>query len=104
MAWKGKVRVAFSCMRLRLNPRVKRGVYIRRLESVMVVCDRIASNPDAFEKLQLDALDCMIRAIKACYGIISDVEVEQIEEEIEELKRKEAEHGVLSYRLPEATE
>ncbi|MCW4048328.1 MAG: hypothetical protein NWE89_01195 [Candidatus Bathyarchaeota archaeon] len=95
------VRASFSCRRVRFDPRVKREEYIRRLEAVMRVCDRIAANPDAYEKLQVRALEVMIKAVRACYGLVGDVEVEMIEQEVEELKRKEAEHGILGYKLPD---
>lgn len=98
-----RVWVGFTCRRVRVDPERKREEYIARLEAVMDYCDRVASDPGGFEGLQVRALDVMIRAVRVCYGLVSDLEVGLLEGEVEELKRREAElRGGLGYGLPES--
>ena len=53
----------------------------------MAECDRIASDPEGYEEIQVKAMAVLIRAVRVCYDIITDVEVEMIEAEAEEVKR-----------------
>jgi len=86
-----RVWVGFSCRRARIDPGRKREELVGRLEEVMRVCDRVAADPGGFEEVQLRALDVMIRAVRACYGMVADVEVDGLEGQVEELKAREAE-------------
>ena len=54
----------------------------------MQECDRILSDPEGYEELQVKAMAILIRAIKVCYDLVSDAEVEQLEEAVEDLKRR----------------
>ena len=83
--------VGFSCRRARVDPGRKREELIGRLEAVMEVCDRVADEPGGFEEVQLRALDIIVRAVRACYGMVADVEVDGLEGQVEELKAREAE-------------
>ena len=97
-----RVWVGFTCRRVRVDPERKREEYIGRLEAVMEYCDGVASDPSGYEAIQMRALDVMIRAVRVCYGLVSDLEVGLLEGEVEELKRREAElRGGLGYSLPE---
>ena len=92
-----------TCRRVRFDPAERRLSYIRRLEAVMDYCDGVASAPGGYDELQLRALGTLIRAVKVCYGLVTDVEVGMLEGQVEELKRREAElRGGLGYGLPEA--
>ena len=73
--------------RVRIDPAEKRRRYIRRLEAVMKECDRIVSDPKGYEELQVKALAVLIRAVKVCYEMVTDAEVEMIEAEAEEIRR-----------------
>ena len=44
-----QVRLSITARRIRIDPIEKRRSYIRRLERLMVECDRIISDPDGFE-------------------------------------------------------
>jgi hypothetical protein len=61
----------------------------------------IISNPKGVEEIQLEAMRVLIRAIKVCYELVSDVEVKMLEEEVEELERKteKAEERTLPYAI-----
>ena len=77
--------------RIRIDPRKKRADYIRRLERLMRECDRIIADPEGYEELQIKAMAVLVRAIVVCYELVSDAQVEQLEEELEEIKRRIAE-------------
>jgi len=51
----------------------------------MRLCDRLASNPEGYEEIQVKAMAVLVRAIQVCYGIVVDVAVEQLEEDVERL-------------------
>jgi len=82
-----RVRLNITARRVRIDPSEKRRSYIRRLEKVMADCDKIASDPQGYEEIQVKAMAVLIRAVRVCYDIITDIEVEMIEAEAEEVKR-----------------
>jgi len=92
-----RVRLSITARRVRINPDRKRHSYIKRLEKVMRQCDGLVADPSGYEEIQVKAMNVLIRAIQVCYGIVLDIEVETLEEEIEELKRRET-------QLKEATD
>jgi len=53
----------------------------------MKTCDAIVADPETPEDVKVKALAVLIRAVKVCYEIVTDVEVEQIEEKAEEIRR-----------------
>ena len=82
-----RVRLSITARRVRIDPAEKRRRYIRRLEDVMRECDRIVSDPKGYEELQVKALAVLIRAVKVCYEMVTDAEVEMIEAQAEEIRR-----------------
>jgi len=54
-------------------------------------CDRIISDPGGFEELQVKAMAILIRSIRVCYELVTDEQVDSLEEEFEALKRRIAE-------------
>jgi len=78
-----------------------------RLERIAQQCDEMISDPRGVEDLQVRAMSVLIRAIKACYGMVVDVEVETLEREVTELEEKERElaekrgEDPLGYEIPE---
>lgn len=57
----------------------------------MKECDRIISDPEGYEEIQVQAMAILIRAIKVCYALVTDEQVEALEKEFEALKRRVAE-------------
>ena len=57
----------------------------------MAECDRIISDPGGFEELQVKAMAILIRSIRVCYELVTDEQVDSLEEEFEALKRRIAE-------------
>jgi len=53
----------------------------------MRTCDRIVADPMTPEEVKVKALAVLIRAVKVCYDIVTDVEVEMIEAEAAEIRR-----------------
>jgi predicted ATP-grasp superfamily ATP-dependent carboligase len=53
----------------------------------MKLCDGIVADPGTPEGVKVKALAVLIRAVKVCYEIVTDVEVELIEEQAEEIRR-----------------
>ncbi|MBN2336724.1 hypothetical protein JXL21_14295 [Candidatus Bathyarchaeota archaeon] len=49
------------------------------------------SDPEGYEEIQVKAMSVLIRAIKVCYGLVLDIEVENLEREVEELEKEERE-------------
>jgi hypothetical protein len=82
-----RVRLQITARRVRIDPGKKRASYIRRLERVMKECDKIVADPESHEELQVKALAVLIRAVQVCYDLVTDVEVEMLEAEVEEIKR-----------------
>jgi hypothetical protein len=87
------IRFSFSTRRVRIEPRKKRENYVKRLEKVMRQCEKIVNDPAGFEDIQLRALGVLIQAIKVCYGIVLDLEVETLEKEVVELEEEKARLG-----------
>lgn len=85
------VRFVITARRVRIDPARKREDYIRRLEALIEGLDRIINAPDGVEKIQLKAMDTMIKAVRMCYYIVRDVDVEKLEDEFEELERQNKE-------------
>ena len=50
-------------------------------------CDKIVAAPESHEELQVRALAVLIRAVQVCYDLVTDVEVEMLERQVEEIKR-----------------
>jgi len=86
-----RVRLSITLRRIRIDPREKRIQYIKRLERLMEECDAIIADPEGYEDIQVQAMGILIRAIRVCYELVTDEQVEQLEEEFERLKRKIAE-------------
>jgi hypothetical protein len=94
------IHVRLSTRRIRINPKEKRVAYINRLELLWDQIDIIISNTDQDEKTRIKAMNTLIRCIQIVYGIVETVEIEQIEEEINEIKKRQAKEGYLGYKLP----
>ena len=73
--------------RVRINPEKKRSEYLHRLERVIRELNEMLQNPDTIKSTKLKAMDVMIKAVKACYTIVRDVDVEEIEEAVEKIKK-----------------
>jgi hypothetical protein len=53
----------------------------------MQKCDHVIADPEGYEELQVKAMAVLIRAVKVCYDIVTDVEVELMEVEAAEIRR-----------------
>ena len=72
--------------RVRINPEKKRVDYLVRLERMMNELNDMLSNPDTIRSAKLRGMDVMIRTVKACYSIVRDIDVEEIEDAVEKIK------------------
>ena len=103
--FQAKIRFRITARRVRIDPEEKRSQYIARLEQLIAQLDRIIANPKTSAKNRLRAMDILIRAITSCYGIVSDVEVEILEKETEEVKTEGEGEKDLGYDIePEEDE
>ena len=98
-----RVRFTITARRVRIDPAEKRAEYIGRLERLVEQLDGMISGRGVKGKVKLRAMEVLIRTIGTCYGIVSDVEVEELEVELETLKEenrrvKEA-RGELGYEV-----
>ncbi|MBL7167237.1 hypothetical protein ISS40_01060 [Candidatus Bathyarchaeota archaeon] len=83
--------VNITARRVRIDPEAKRAQYLNRLELLIQELDAIIADPEGYEDIQLDAMDTLIKAVRLCYTIVRDVDVELLESELEELKEKSRE-------------
>lgn len=70
----------------------------------MAELDGIIADPVGFERIQLDAMKVLIRAVSMCYNIVRDVDVEMLEDELERIRedeREARERGELGYEVEE---
>jgi hypothetical protein len=100
------VRTFISTRRARFDPEGKRGEYLRRLEGLMERIDVVLDGEGRAGKGELRAMDVMIRAVRACYVMVRDADVEALEVELERLERARGEAegeagGELGYRVEE---
>jgi hypothetical protein len=68
-------------------------LYLARLEGLMGELDGIIADPVGFERIQLDAMKVLIRAVRMCYSIVRDVDVEMLEDELEGIKEENRRAG-----------
>ena len=98
-----RVRFFITARRVRIDPAEKRAEYIDRLERLVEQLDGMISSRGVRQKVRLRAMDVLIRTIGTCYGIVSDVEVEELEDELtrikEENRRGEEARGELGYEV-----
>jgi hypothetical protein len=99
-----RIHFFITARRVRIDPVKKREQYIERLERLLVHLDHVISSAEVSEKLKLQAMNVLISTVRTCYGIISDIEVEGLENELkritEENQREEAERK-LGYDIEE---
>ena len=69
-----------------VHPREKRQEYIERLENLFEQLDSIQHNENIPTKTKLRAMDTLNRTIKTCYVMITDIEIEELEEEFKRLE------------------
>ena len=102
-----KVRVNLTTRRVRIDPEAKRVKYLSRLELLIQELDWIIVDPEGIEEIQLEAMDVLIRAVRLCYRIVQDIDVEILENELAEIKernlgaRKERGEEALGYEIEE---
>jgi len=102
-----RVRFTITARRVRIDPAEKRAEYIGRLERLIEQLDGMISSRGVKRKMKLRAMEVLIRTIGTCYGIVSDIEVEELEDELtrlkEENRRGEEEAGdqALGYTVEE---
>ena len=86
-----RIRFSISARRIRVGPGERRQRYIGRLEELMAECDRMLVSPGGRDEVRVKVMGVLIRAIKAGYGMVVDVEVEELEREVRELEEAERE-------------
>lgn len=99
-----KVRFTITARRVRIDPEEKRQQYIERLEGLVTQLDTLINSPRVARKHKLRAMEVLIKTINTCYGIVSDIEVEYLENELKELKREDQgteEAKTLGYEIQE---
>ena len=61
---------------MRIDPRRKRAEYVERLEALMGELDGVISDPSGYGDLQVRAMNALVGAIRMCYRIVVDVDVD----------------------------
>ena len=88
--------------RVVIKPREKRQEYIERLDKAIVTLEEIINSEKTDEKIRIQAANALARLISTSYVMIQDIDIENIEEQIEDLKKmqkkREEERG-LGYDL-----
>ncbi len=101
----GRVRASFTLRRVRVDPAGRRAELIARMEGLMAGLDAIIADPSGVEDIQVRAMNSLVSAVRMCYRMVVDVDVERLEVELEGLKeenRRAAEaRGELGYGFEE---
>jgi len=97
-------RTSLILRRKYVYPRKKRQEYIDRLELLFKQLDRILQNKNIPTKTKLRAMDTLNRTIKTCYVMVTDIEIEELEEEFKRIENlPEPDHEEL-YEIEETPE
>ena len=83
-----KLHLRLRIARTAIRPAEKREEYIRRLESIIGRLEDIINSDATSDKLRISAVNALTRVIKAAYGMVKDIEMEEFERELDELERK----------------
>jgi hypothetical protein len=75
-----------------IKPREKRHDYIRRLDKAIETLEEILNSEEADEKTRIQAANALARLISTSYVMVQDIDIENIEEEVENLKKMLKEH------------
>jgi mRNA-degrading endonuclease RelE of RelBE toxin-antitoxin system len=73
--------------RVVIKPREKRNEYIKRLDKAVETLEGIINSEEIDEKTRIQAANALARLISTSYVIIRDIDIENIEEEVENLKK-----------------
>jgi predicted amidohydrolase YtcJ len=73
--------------RVEIKPREKRHEYIKRLDKAIETLEGIINSEETEEKTRIQAANALARLISTSYVMIQDIDVENIEEEVENLKK-----------------
>ncbi len=74
--------------RVRINPEAKRREYIDRLDALIQQLNKILKNKGTPMKHRLKAMDILIKTITNCYRMISDIEIEMLEDELQTIEEE----------------
>ncbi len=81
-----RINVKITLRRVNIDPEEKRAQYLARLEGMIVELNELLCNRATIRSTRLKAMDTMIKALKCCYTIVRDVDIEVLRHDIEELK------------------
>lgn len=82
----GRIRVEITLRRVRIDPEEKRAQYLAQLESMIAELNQLLCNSATIRTTRLKAMETMIKALKCCYTIVRDVDIEVLRRDIEKLK------------------
>jgi hypothetical protein len=74
--------------RLRTNPANKREEFLDRLDAAATKIQDILDNDHSSKATKIKAANSIANIIRASYAIVRDIDIEEIEREIEEIKAK----------------
>ena len=98
-----RIHFFITARRVRIDPVAKREQYINRLERLLVQLDNVISSSEVSQKLKLRVMNVLISTVRTCYGIVSEIELEGLENEFtritEENQRSDTER--LEYYIEE---
>ena len=88
---------------MRVDPAGKRAEYIARMEELMAGLDAVIADPAGVVDIQVRAMNSLVSAVRMCYRMVVDVDVERLEVELEGLKEekrlREEARGELGYEI-----
>ncbi len=74
--------------KVRINPEEKRLKYLDRLDALIQHLHQIVTSKETPMKHQLKAMDILIKTIKSCCIIITDIEIEELEDELQTIEEE----------------
>ena len=87
--------------RLRIDPEEKRLEYLDRLEALLQQLSQMVNSKETPMKHKLKAMDILIKTIKNCCIIITDIEIEELEDELQTIEEETTKTKDLGYTIQE---
>ena len=95
------IRLDLRTRRVRIKPEAKREEYIGRLEALMRDLDGIINDPTGVKDVQIRAVHALISAVRMCYKIVREMDVENLEEQLQKLTKENKHQKRLLYEIEE---
>ena len=84
-----KIRFTLTTRRVRIDPKKKRHGYVDTLDAQVEHLNAMVKNSNLPMKMKLRAMEVLIKTINSSNDIVSDIEVEILEDELKTIKEED---------------